>query len=90
VEPVPEYARELMLELFDGGCAYCDEPAETWDHVIPVSKGGKTEPANILPACVRCNSSKRDRDLDEWLDATDRTMNVRAIEHLSHHGAFDG
>ncbi|MGP3699222.1 HNH endonuclease [Rhodobacter sp. NSM] len=90
VARVPSEARELMLELFEGGCAYCDQQAETWDHVVPVSKGGTTEPRNIVPACIACNSSKRDRDLDEWLSATGRQMSVRAIEHLAHHGAFDG
>lgn len=90
VERVPEFARELMMELFEGGCAYCPSPAETWDHVVPVAKGGKTEPSNIVPACTVCNSSKRDRDLDEWLSATGRELSVRAVEHLSHHGAIDG
>ena len=90
VDPVPLIARELILELFEGGCAYCEQPAETWDHVVPVSRGGKTEPANILPACIACNSSKRDRGLDEWLTATGRTMSVRAVEHLAHHGGLDG
>lgn len=90
VERVPDFARELMIELFEGGCAYCDQAAETWDHVVPVSKGGVTSPANILPSCIACNSSKRDRDLDDWLASTGRTMSVRAIEHLAHHGALDG
>lgn len=88
VERVPEYARELLLELFEGGCAYCAAQAETWDHVVPVSKGGLTEPGNILPACHVCNSSKRDRDLDDWLEATGRELCVRAIEHLAHHGTI--
>lgn len=90
VERVPDFAGELLLELFEGGCAYCDNQAETWDHVVPVSKGGITEPANIVPACISCNSSKRDRNLDAWLTKTGREMNVRAIEHLSHHGGLDG
>lgn len=90
VEPVPVSAREYLLELFEGGCAYCANRADTWDHVVPVSKGGITEPGNIVPACTPCNSSKRDRDVDEWLAATGRQMSIRAIEHLAHHGALDG
>ncbi|MFG1414006.1 HNH endonuclease [Xanthobacter sp. VTT E-85241] len=85
VEPVPAVAREYYLELFEGGCAYCNGVAETWDHVVPVAKGGTTTPDNILPCCIPCNSSKRDRDLDEWLTATGRQMRLIAIEHLSHH-----
>lgn len=84
VDPVPPVGQESYLELFEGLCAYCDGQAETWDHVVPVAKGGKTTPENILPSCIACNSSKRDRDLDAWLEATGRTLSVRAIEHLSH------
>ena len=85
VAPVPAIGREYYLELFEGGCAYCDGQAETWDHVVPVAKGGKTTPDNILPSCVSCNSSKRDRDLNEWLDATGRVLRLLAAEHLAHH-----
>lgn len=88
VGPVPAIAREYYLELFDGGCVYCNGVAETWDHVVPVAKGGTTTPDNILPCCIVCNSSKRDRDLDEWLATTGRQMNVLAIEHLAHHQVF--
>ena len=84
VKPVPTIAREYLLDLFEGRCAYCPEAAETWDHVVPVSKGGETTPDNILPACIRCNSSKRDRDLEGWLDATGRELSLRAAEQLSH------
>lgn len=84
VEPVPQFAREALLEEFEGQRAYCPGPAQTWDHVIPVTKGGKTEAANILPCCKPCNSSKRNRDLWEWVDATGREVHVRALERLSH------
>jgi hypothetical protein len=65
--------------MFDGECAYCTEPAETFDHVLAVKHGGTTEPANIVPACRRCNSSKRDRDVWEWLEATGRTAKEMMI-----------
>ena len=48
-------------------CAYCGNPADTTDHVIPVSRGGTNLPANRVPACGRCNSSKRDLTLEEWI-----------------------
>lgn len=56
---------------FRGECAYCGRSQSrsvklTKDHVIPVSKGGLTNRANIIPACTRCNSSKANHDLDEW------------------------
>lgn len=40
-------------------CVYCGQRTIlTMDHVIPLSKGGLHEPANILPACRACNSRK--------------------------------
>jgi len=49
-------------------CAYCgkDRPL-TRDHVVPVSKGGTDDIANIIPACQLCNSKKRTRTPEEFL-----------------------
>ncbi len=42
-------------------CCYCGEKPKvlSQDHVIPVTKGGGTTADNIVPACRRCNSTKR-------------------------------
>lgn len=85
VAPVPPDARDDLLSMFDGLCAYCDEPATVIDHVIPVVAGGKTEPGNVLPACSTCNGSKHSRDIYEWLDATGRVPRVETLEWLAHH-----
>ncbi len=85
VEPVPPDGCENLLHQFDHQCAYCDRGAETWDHVVAVSKGGLTEPGNILPSCIKCNSSKKDRDIWEWLGATGRDLKVQAAERLAHY-----
>lgn len=43
-------------------CQYCSEsfPVKelTLDHVMPVSRGGRTEWENIVTACKKCNHSK--------------------------------
>jgi len=88
VDCVPIIGAESLTELFDGICAYCPGAAEAWDHVIPIAKGGKTVPGNILPACTPCNSSKKNYDLEEWLAKTGRELSYRAIEHLSLHGTL--
>jgi 5-methylcytosine-specific restriction endonuclease McrA len=62
VERIPVKARHLLMELFDGQCAYCTKPATTFDHFDPVTHGGITEPGNMLPACGPCNSRKRNKD----------------------------
>ena len=42
-------------------CHYCGTLATTVDHVIPKSRGGTDALSNLVPACARCNYSKRDR-----------------------------
>lgn len=50
---------------------YCKvSKAGTKDHVVPLSKGGTNYIDNIVPACVSCNSSKRDKFLSEWRNLT--------------------
>lgn len=68
VDSVPAHAAAFYLELFEGRCAYCDKAqATTWDHITAVSRGGKTTPGNIVPACHSCNSSKGNKDVHEWI-----------------------
>jgi 5-methylcytosine-specific restriction endonuclease McrA len=40
-------------------CVYCGSREElTLDHVVPRSRGGKTQWTNLVAACKRCNSRK--------------------------------
>jgi len=50
----------------DGGrCAYCTSSANTIDHVMPRSRGGRHVWENVVAACTRCNHVKADRTLAE-------------------------
>ena len=69
VAPLPVEGIEALTEAFGGLCAYCPLPAATWDHLVPVSAGGRTVPGNIVPACVSCNSRKGARDLSDFLES---------------------
>lgn len=68
VDPLPVEGIEALTEKFGGRCAYCPAPATTWDHVVPVSQGGRTIPGNIVPACTSCNSRKNDLDVYDFID----------------------
>lgn len=59
---------EEAKAYFKYKCAYCgtDKEALTQDHFIPVSKDGEYTHNNIIPACRSCNSSKSDKDFNEW------------------------
>lgn len=59
-----------LLSRWGGKCAYCRERvADTFDHVHPLARGGLHSIGNLLPACRRCNSSKRHQFLFEWLQS---------------------
>ena len=64
LDPIPDWWRDDLLEE---GCAYCDKPADTLDHVIPVADGGKSEPGNLVPACGSCNSKKKASNPMPWI-----------------------
>jgi 5-methylcytosine-specific restriction endonuclease McrA len=44
---------------------YCAVRADTIDHVVPRSRGGRNEWTNVVAACARCNHRKGDRLLSE-------------------------
>lgn len=64
--------QDAAMQGTGGLCRYCDSLANTFDHVIPITKGGNSKLENIVPACASCNSSKKDWDLDVWLKKTGR------------------
>ncbi|NES05854.1 MAG: HNH endonuclease [Okeania sp. SIO2F4] len=70
------------MEIFEGKCAYCLKPANTWDHIIPISKGGQTTPGNVVPACIKCNSSKNNQDVFEWMDKKSITPHPEFINRI--------
>jgi len=63
--PIPRFfnlplSRRSLLSRDSYMCQYCgaaDKPL-TMDHVVPKSKGGKTEWTNVVAACVACNRKK--------------------------------
>lgn len=63
--------RDHFLASDGDRCFYCNGPEpKRWDHLHPVSRGGATMPGNLVPACPRCDDSKQDRDVAEWVAST--------------------
>lgn len=53
---------QARMAMFGGRCWICKVgPFEEIDHVKPLSKGGAHLPANLRPACLPCNRSKKDK-----------------------------
>lgn len=53
-------------------CYYCQTPISrsevTMDHVVPISRGGRSTAGNLVPACKSCNERKRSLTPMEWQD----------------------
>jgi len=56
--------------LAKGICYYCKSltpPKElTMDHIVPVSRGGRSTKGNVVPACKECNNKKKQLLPMEW------------------------
>ena len=56
-------ANVYIRDMFQ--CQYCSEHFDrhelTLDHVMPISKGGKTSWENCVTACKACNAAKADK-----------------------------
>lgn len=86
-------ARELRhsgwwrQKIARGECFYCGlkvRPDElTMDHIIPLSRGGRSEKINIVPACKECNNRKRYLLPSEW---DDYLLRIKGKEHVSDSG----
>lgn len=80
---IPKAIRELRWEEYEGKCAYCGNDADTFDHIIPVAKGGTNEAWNIAPTCRSCNSSKQDANLFEWIDKFNKNPSWMLWEQIA-------
>lgn len=63
-------ASQITVADIDVGseCWYCWSITDaSWDHVIPLTRGGSNSRENIVPCCGTCNRSKRNRTPDEWI-----------------------
>ncbi|RME63649.1 MAG: HNH endonuclease [Nitrospirae bacterium] len=58
-----------------GVCYYCGRyvgpHALTMDHIVPLSRGGKSTKSNIVPACKECNNKKKYLLPLEWQEYLD-------------------
>jgi hypothetical protein len=74
------HERKFLLDRDNWTCGICkkkvhDRSTGKWnthdkahiDHIIPISKGGKTEPLNLQVLCRTCNLSKGDKILQMTL-----------------------
>ena len=70
LDPVPDDLRYQALKASGGRCALCgtakDEQPLDVDHIIPRSRGGKHELANLQVLCAKCNRTKGNKDITDF------------------------
>jgi hypothetical protein len=58
-----------LIEVSEQQCAYCDvgleESQGTFDHVVPLDRGGRNNSFNIVRCCVRCNRRKFTKTVEQ-------------------------
>lgn len=63
-----------------GVCYYCNNqfpPKElTMDHIVPLSRGGKSVKNNLAPCCKTCNNKKKQLLPMEWQEYLSRMASL--------------
>ncbi len=60
---------EEVCRRYADTCIYCGSTEKiTIEHLTPVSRGGTNKATNLAPACLSCNSSKRNKTYDEYVE----------------------
>jgi 5-methylcytosine-specific restriction endonuclease McrA len=66
---VVKFSRVNIFTRDKHSCQYCGKKCRsdelTFDHVIPIAKGGRKTWENIVTACIRCNHDKSGRTPEE-------------------------
>ena len=64
--PVLKYSRKNIHVRDNFTCQYCGHVKEiSIDHILPVSRGGKSTWENTVTACQKCNSKKGNKTPEE-------------------------
>ncbi len=83
---VPPLNNRTLFKRDDYLCMYCGrrfpKTALSRDHVTPLSRGGADHWANVVTACVRCNSHKAGRRPEE------ADMELLAIPFAPNHAEY--
>ena len=58
--------RDSLNKLTNYKCIYCGKPAESLDHLHPMSRGGISSTSNCVPCCLSCNGKKSDSEVLSW------------------------
>ena len=73
-----KYSRIGVFRRDNWSCQYCGKKGNrkslTIDHVHPKSKGGENTFENTVACCVKCNSAKGDKSLEQFWKENNRKL----------------
>lgn len=82
-----KFTRHNLYEHYDNTCCYCGVRKNTkelnLDHVLPRSKGGRTDWSNIVLSCLFCNTTKDDKPLGIARYPRDASKMPEQLKHLA-------
>lgn len=61
----PAWSRQGVLARDRHSCGYCRGAATTIDHIVPVSRGGRSTWLNTVACCYACNQRKGNQTAEE-------------------------
>lgn len=65
---------QKLIRLRKRACFYCGRSAESLDHFVAQSRGGRTVQKNLVPACHRCNNLKGSMSYEDFVAHCERFM----------------
>ncbi len=83
-------SRRALFARDDYRCQYCGGYADSIDHIVPRSRGGRHEWENVAAACRPCNLRKRDRTPAEANMVLGPPAAHAEGARLGHRGGRDG
>jgi len=86
IAPSDDFNEEKMNEALrflgqypneDLKCVFCNDEAETWDHLVGLVKNGELrgyghQVGNLVPCCKKCNSKKGSKEFDKFINEYDK------------------
>lgn len=85
------HVRALIWDKSQGRCWYCGKSMHPFrefsiDHLVPQSRGGASNLANLVPCCRKCNMRKGNRDVEHFRRLCSVVFTREQLAHLRDHG----